>query len=52
MKCIKRINGTEVIRVTDEAARTMVETKTWKYASKVEWKEAGRKRGINQQNAR
>lgn len=41
MKCVKK--GTEVLRVTEEKAKEMV-TNGWKWASKKEWKEGGRKR--------
>jgi len=41
MKCIKK--GSIVIRVKDDKAEALV-TKGWRYASKQEWKAAGRMR--------
>ena len=42
MKCVKK--DEKVIRVNDEEARKLVESKGWKYCPKSEWKATGRKR--------
>jgi len=43
MKCITNFKG-RVIRVTDQRAAMLVKTRLWQYASRQEWKKAGRER--------
>ncbi len=45
MKCIKKVESTEVIRVSDQKAKEMVASGKWNYTNKEEWKMTGRKRG-------
>jgi hypothetical protein len=45
MKCIKKVKGTEVTRVTNEEAKQRVKSGLWHYTSKGEWKSTGRRRG-------
>lgn len=38
MKCIKRNDGLEIKRVSNEKADELVDSKKWSYCSKKEWK--------------
>jgi len=38
MKCVKKIGGSKILRISDEKARELVDSGTHSYCSKVEWK--------------
>lgn len=45
MKCIQNKTTDEIVRVSNERASQLVETKAWAYTSKSKWKRLVRDRG-------
>lgn len=42
MKCVVKKDGKGIRRVSDKLAESLVKSENYQYASKKEWKEAGR----------